>query len=119
MLINSFGEINNNELKIFCYSLERKFIRKDVSNISIYSIRDFHNNFLSFFLALYVLFFLKYTSVVYSFFCVLLFIFSFFYYKITYGCLIVEEKGITRIRIDKKDLVDAQLLVDFFNNLSF
>ena len=118
MFKNNFGEISNNELRIFSFPYDRKFKRKNVRHMFLFSVRKLHYNLLAFLFAIYVLLFLNYLDVLIFFIFIILLIFSFFFRKISYKCIIVEQMSIVVIKVKLKDINDAKLIIDTFNYLS-
>lgn len=116
MYDKSFGTIENEKLTIFCYSLERKFKRKNVNRIFVQKYRMLHGNLFSFLLALGMMFFLKSDKIIIDIICVSLLLFSFFYKKIIHKLIIIEKRSFVNFKIDKDQVKDAEILINLFVN---
>lgn len=115
MYNKSFGTIENQNLIIFCYSLERKFKRKNVNRIFVQKYRLLYGNFFSFILAIGISLFLK-SNIIIDIICVSLLLFSFFYKKINHKLIIIEKRSFVNFRIDEKQVKDAEILINLFVN---
>lgn len=112
---NSFGIIENKSLIIYSYSLDRKFEKKNISRIFVQEYRMLHYNIFSFFLAIVMIFFLK-SEIITNILCFALVLFSLLYKKYIYKLVIIEKGSYVNFKIDKKQIRDAEVLIDLFLN---
>lgn len=113
---NSLGVVENREMIIFCYSLERKFKQKNIRRIFVQEYRALHCNLFCFLLAMFIMFFLKSNDIIINLLCTALLVFSFFYKKIIYKLIIIEKRSLVNLTIQKKQVRDAEILADLFVN---
>lgn len=120
MIINSFGLIENDKMLVFSYSYKKNIYRKNVKSIYLQQNRQFYYNVLAFLFAFVLLLFLKVDSVIWSMIITALFVFSFFYTKYDYGCVIISKNNKKKLKIslNRSEYIDAKIIVEMFINYS-